>query len=292
MRREYNNVRELQQAQGSHDFGEAWTAQYDPAGDQAVSFTGVGVASMALGLPTYLSNQYNRGYFYFQQTEAGLVLPRQLESHSPADAGTRGCAGRSGRSTRKSTTAWSTWTSAISRTRFQVVTPGNTTMESMPGIPPRVLDVLGGARADLEDGRQGRPADRLIPADNNDFGPRLGAAYRLTNKTVLRAGYGEYFWTMPLSQILQTSRTNPPLNLRYTNPLGTLDGTSSFAIRTAPQPEYYVGKAQVDINGNIVISPTNAQSAIPYDSELERQQRAGMAFHHRAGGDAATRLCG
>jgi len=63
---------ELQQAQGSHTFAEAWTAQYDPVGDQAVSFTGVGVASMALGLPTFLSNQFNRGYFYFQQSEAGL----------------------------------------------------------------------------------------------------------------------------------------------------------------------------------------------------------------------------
>ena len=30
MRREYNNVRELQQAQGSHDFAEDWTAQCDP----------------------------------------------------------------------------------------------------------------------------------------------------------------------------------------------------------------------------------------------------------------------
>src|SRR3954454_4151722 len=69
---------------------------------------------------------------------------------------------------------------------------------------------------------------------------------------------------MPLSQILQTSRTNPPLNLRYTNPLGSVDGTSTFAIRTKPIGDYYVGKAQVDTNGNINISQ-NAQSAIPYD---------------------------
>jgi hypothetical protein len=69
---------------------------------------------------------------------------------------------------------------------------------------------------------------------------------------------------MPLSQILQTSRTNPPLNLRYTNPLGSLDGTSTFAIRTKPIDDYFVGKAQVDTNGNINISQ-NAQSAIPYD---------------------------
>jgi hypothetical protein len=66
LRREDNNIRELQQAQGSHDFGGDWTALYDPAGDQAVPFTGIGLASMALGLPTYLSDQYNRGYFYFR----------------------------------------------------------------------------------------------------------------------------------------------------------------------------------------------------------------------------------
>nr|MDQ2900053.1 carboxypeptidase-like regulatory domain-containing protein [Acidobacteriota bacterium] len=41
VRQEFNYVRELQQSQGSHDFGESWTALYDPAGDQAVPFTGV-----------------------------------------------------------------------------------------------------------------------------------------------------------------------------------------------------------------------------------------------------------
>ena len=51
-----------------------WTALYDPVEDQTVSFTGTGFASMLLGLPTYLSNQYNRGYFYFQQKEIGLYV--------------------------------------------------------------------------------------------------------------------------------------------------------------------------------------------------------------------------
>ena len=56
IRREYNNVRELQQAQGSHDFDESWTSQYDPAGDQAVSFTGVGARHHGAG-PADLSFQ-------------------------------------------------------------------------------------------------------------------------------------------------------------------------------------------------------------------------------------------
>ncbi|HYO80345.1 MAG TPA: carboxypeptidase-like regulatory domain-containing protein, partial [Bryobacteraceae bacterium] len=74
LRYEQNNVRELQQAQGSHSFGGAWTALYDPAGDQIVPFTGNGLASMALGLPTELTNQNNRGYFYFRQNEVGLFF--------------------------------------------------------------------------------------------------------------------------------------------------------------------------------------------------------------------------
>jgi outer membrane receptor protein involved in Fe transport len=73
-RQEYDNVRELQQAQGSHTFGSDWTAQYDPVSRASTPRTGSGFATMLLGLPTYLSNQYNRGYFYFQQKEIGLYV--------------------------------------------------------------------------------------------------------------------------------------------------------------------------------------------------------------------------
>ena len=59
------------QIQGSHDFGSDWTAQYDSANDFAASFTGIGFVGVLMGLPTFLSNQYNHGYFYFEQQEVG-----------------------------------------------------------------------------------------------------------------------------------------------------------------------------------------------------------------------------
>ena len=37
-------------------------------------FTGTGYADLLLGLPTALRDQYNRGYFYFQQKELGLYV--------------------------------------------------------------------------------------------------------------------------------------------------------------------------------------------------------------------------
>lgn len=273
IRREFNNVRELQQAQGSHTFGDAWTQQYDPAADQAVSFTGVGVASMALGLPTFLSNQYNRGYFYFQQTEFGFYYHDswKVSPRLTLELGLR----------------WDKWTPYNEKydrlvnvdirsfaNQFQVVTPDNTTMESLPGVPPSVLDSWAKRGLTWKTAKQAGLPSHLIPSVNNDFGPRVGAAYRLNDKTSIRAGYGEYFWTLPLSQILQTSRTNPPLNLRYTNPIGNLDGTSTFAVRTAPRPDFYIGKAAVDTNGVIIINPNNAQSAFPYDFNNWNDTRA------------------
>jgi hypothetical protein len=272
LRREYNNIRELQQAQGSHTFGEAWTGLYDPRGDQQVSFTGVGLASMALGIPTNLRNQYNRGYFYFRQWETGLyahdswkVTPRLT-----LELGVR----------------WDKWTPYDEKynrlvnldlgnlaNRFEVITPGNHRMEDLTGVPPSVLASWAKRGLTWRTAADAGLPDKLIPADNNNFGPRLGAAFRLTNKTSLRAGYGEYFWTMPLSQILQSSRTNPPLNLLFQSNFATLDGTDTYGVRTLPKPEYFIGKADVATTG-IVPLPLTARSMMVWDVQNWRDGHA------------------
>src|SRR5258708_20420291 len=100
-----------------------------------MSFTGVGLASMAQGLPTFLSNQFNRGYFYFQQSEAGLYFHDswKIAPRLTLELGLR----------------WQKWTpytekynrlvnmdlSAIA-SKFEGITPGSTTVESLPGVPP------------------------------------------------------------------------------------------------------------------------------------------------------------
>jgi hypothetical protein len=73
LRYEYNNIRELQQAQGSHSFYGDWTAKYDAVNDEALAYTGTGMASVLLGLPTYLSNQYNRGFFTSSRRKSGYT---------------------------------------------------------------------------------------------------------------------------------------------------------------------------------------------------------------------------
>lgn len=264
VRHEYNNVRELQQAQGSHSFGEDWTALYDAASNQSVPYTGVGVASMALGLPTFLSNQFNRGYYYFRQSELGFYYHDswRVSSKLTVELGLR----------------WDKWTSYKEKydrlvnvdvqsyaTKFQVISPNDTKIESIPGVPSSVLASWANRGLTWTTANSAGVPSSLIPSPNNDFGPRIGLAYRLGSKTVIRGGYGKYFWTLPLSQILATSRTNPPLNLRYTNNQSTSDGTSTFGARSTPSPNFFVGKTTVDINGNILIQPTAAQAFFPYD---------------------------
>ncbi len=156
--------------------------------------------------------------------------------------------------------------------KFEVVTPGNIKMEDVPGLPPSMLASyalrgLTWATADSV----GYP-DKLFRADNNNFGPRIGAAFQLNNKTVLRGGYGEYFWPMPLSQILQASRTNPPMNLRYENLPDYKNATQNYTLIGKPVAADFIGGATVDTNG-VVVLPTNPQGGMVWDGRNWRDSR-------------------
>ncbi len=245
-RTERNNVREMQQAQGSHSFYNDWTGLYDPDSQSQVPFTGSGFATMAVGLPTYLSNQYNRGYFYFQQKEFGLYFQDSWKVNN--------------RLTLSYGLRWDKWTpysekynrlvnldvSAITPTNMQVITPHSAEMTSIPGVPPEVLTAWAGRGLTWTTADKAGIPGALTPSVNSDFGPRLGVAYKLTNQFVVRASYGMYYWTTPLSQILQSSRTNPPLNLVFQNDVASQNGTNYvYSISNVPAATDYVGKATV-----------------------------------------------
>jgi hypothetical protein len=269
-RQEYNNTNWLQQAQGSHHFGDDWTALYDPVGDQAVSRTGSGFASVLLGLPTYLSNQYNRGYYYFQQKEMGLYVQDSWKVHPRVslELGLR----------------WDKWTVYKEKydrlvnidivnyaNKFEVITPRDVRMEDIPEIPPSVLASWAARGLTWTTAREAGFPDSLLPADNNNFAPRLGAAIRLTDKWVLRSGYGVYYWTMPLSQILDSQRSNPPMNLRFTNEIGSKNGADfRYALTNVPADDDKMGNVRVDTEGIVPISST-ARAGMAFDKDTWKE---------------------
>ena len=158
-------------------------------------------------MPTALRNQYNRGFFYFQQKEIGLYFNDtwKVTPRLTVDVGLR----------------WDHWTpyhekydrlvnlDPTNYPGFTVITPHDTTIESMPNIPSGVLASWKARGLSWVTADQAHFPGPLMQDSWKDFGPRLAVAYKLSDKWVLRGGYGMYYWPMPLSQILQASRTNP-----------------------------------------------------------------------------------
>jgi hypothetical protein len=291
-RQEYNNVEELQQAEGSHSFYSSWTGLYEPDALGQAAYTGTGFASLLLGLPTYLSDQYNRGYFYFQQKELGLYVDDtwKITPRLTVGLGLR----------------WDHWTPYHEKYNrlvnldptnypgFMVISPHNTSIDSLPNIPPGVLASwsargLSWVTADSVHGFPGA----LIPDTWKDFGPRLSVAYQISNKWVLRAGYGMFYWPMPLSQILQSSRTNPPLNLRFPNEIDDKNGTvPNYSLLYAPAATDYLPNATVNIQG-VVTLPSTSQSIYLFDPHHwsdDRMQQWTFTIEHELMKNTSLRL--
>ncbi len=261
-RQEYNNIQELQQAEGSHSFYANWTSLYDPSAQAAASYTGSGFADLLLGLPTTLRDQYNRGYFYFQQKEVGLYFN---DSWKVTPKLTVGIGLR-----------WDHWTPYhekydrlatidMSSPLFQVITPHSTTIESMPNIPSGVLASWAQRGLTWTTADKTNLPGALIQDYWKDLGPRFSLAYRISDKWVVRGGYGMYYWPMPLSQILQAMRTNPPLNLNFVNGLADRNGTSpNYALLNAPGTTDFLPNATVDATG-VQSIPVTSRSMVIMD---------------------------
>ena len=255
-RQEYTNVEELQQAQGSEFFDSNWTGLYDASASAITPFTGSGLASLELGLPGYLSNEYNRGFFYFKQTNIGTFAEDtwKLSPKLTLSLGLR----------------WDIWTpykekdnrldnidlTSLSPTSMQVVLPGNTTLSSI-GLPPGVISAWAARGLTAVSANSIGFPSNLNPVSWKDFSPHLAAAYRLSDKWVMRAGYGSFYWPMPLSQLLQSMRLNPPLNLVYQNNVDIQNGNNGvYSLTVVPAVTDMLGAG-----GQATVSPSGVSSA-------------------------------
>jgi hypothetical protein len=82
------------------------------------------------------------------------------------------------------------------------VVPSAQTFKYLDPIVAATLPVVTAAQSGLGIGRG------LVRTDKNNFAPRVGAAFRLTDKSVLRGGYGLYFPTSAAQGIRDPLATN------------------------------------------------------------------------------------
>jgi hypothetical protein len=128
------------------------------------------------------------------------------------------------------------------------------------------------------------------PQDLNNIAPRLGANYALTNKTVIRGGYGIYYGT---------ATGQPPLfTLRYVQQIAMTvnnDGRPDFAVNpfNGPAPNYDQAKALLCAYQPNPASPTcnlrhsTSNFAAP-DLVDPLSHQASIGFQHQIGGQMSV----
>ena len=103
-------------------------------------------------------------------------------------------------------------------------------------------------------GLGGNPTDLGIKVSKTLFAPRFGAAYRLNDRTVLRAGYGRTFTPLPWSRPM---RGRFPLTIAYSDagPNGFIPyGNVRNGIPGAPNPDLSLGTVPLP-RGVVMTSP-------------------------------------
>ena len=88
---------------------------------------------------------------------------------------------------------------------------------------------LGGPGLPIESAAAAHYPLKLWNMPKNNWEPRLGFAYMLNNKTVLRGGWGIYQWAIPLQQYQQATRKNPPFSYSAALSPGEINGASTNA---------------------------------------------------------------
>lgn len=124
----------------------------------------------------------------------------------------------------------------------------------------------------------------LIRVDKKDFGPRLGVAYSLTDRSVIRGGYGMYYPTSAAQQIRDAIATNP-FN----------QGLTALAGPGAPISPWPTGGETVGVSpnqGGVVNGFSRLPSAnyIPINLKNPRVQQWNISFERQFGTNSAVRV--
>ena len=139
------------------------------------------------------------------------------------------------------------------------------------------LGVVTAAQSGLDVGRG------LVRMDKNNFAPRLGAAFRLTNKSVLRGGYGVTYPTSAAQGVRDPLATNP-FNQGLTKRNIDADGNP------APTP---LQPWPTPLTGGVVAKGFQglpAINAVPVGLQQPRIQQFNVTFEQELAPDTALRV--
>ncbi len=226
------NTFETGQPGGDYAFSGGFTALMDPAtvagglaSSAPVVNTGAGLADLLLGYVDFAGlNQYPR--FYTRQSDwSGFAQDNwKVSRRLTVNAGLR-------------YEYWSPFRDKRSQaSTLNLNAPGGPTVVyagaspiTKQGFPQAVVDAYTAAGLRFQSAAEAHFPSDLWNMQKNNLAPRIGAAYKLTDSTVIRGAYGIYYWVMPLVQYHQNTRKNPPFSYSFNNPVDPNFGTYSVS---------------------------------------------------------------
>jgi len=127
----------------------------------------------------------------------------------------------------------------------------------------------------------------LVREDKNNFAPRVGAAFRLSEKSVLRGGYGFYYPTSAAQGIRDPIATNP-FNQGISK---SLDLNNPNPLPLSPWPGFQHGFSPLT-GGNITTNFTTlpAINAVPVGLQQPRIQQYNATYEREIARDTSIRF--
>ncbi|MEO6829144.1 MAG: hypothetical protein ABI164_04990 [Acidobacteriaceae bacterium] len=142
---------------------------------------------------------------------------------------------------------WSPFTDASGlQSTFDRNVPGGMVVYQGSGALPAqtnqaVFDSFVAAGLPIESAAAAKFPLGLWNMPKKNFQPRLGFAYQINSKTVLRGGWGVYNWAIPLSQYQRAARKNPPFSYSAVLDIGSINGVGTDS--TAAELEFPIASA-------------------------------------------------
>lgn len=274
------NTYETGQPGGDYNFSGAFTGLMDASAasqgilNQVTPNTGAGLADLLLGQVDYAGlNQYPR--FYTRQSSyAGYIQDNwKVNRKLTLNLGLR----------------YEYWT-PFSDKRDQASTlnlnaaGGPTVVYSgsspitKQGFPQDVYDAYVSAGMRFQSATEAGFPSKLWSMSKNNWAPRIGAAWQVTPKTVIRGAWGMYYWVMPLVQYHQNTRKNPPFSYSYQSLVDNNDSMAAELTFPVGGPTYANQSPDARQLGNAFINPSalvinkaNGFNILPWEPTYKTQ---------------------
>jgi len=252
------NTFETGQPGGDYNFSGSFTGLMDPTAAAKGTFnsqvpdTGAGLADMLLGYVDYAAlNQYPR--FYTRQSDyAGYAQDSwKVNRRLTVTSGLRYEYWTPFRDKRNQAS-----TLNLNAPGGPVVVYAGDGAITSQGFPQAIVDAYTAAGLRFESAKQAGFPTSLWNMQKNNWAPRIGAAYLVNDKTVIRGGYGVYYWVMPLVQYHQNTRKNPPFSYSYQSLVDNNDSTAAELVFPAGGSAYMNQSPDARTFGNNFITPS------------------------------------